>query len=577
MASDVELKKIKKKYGEKFMHMCRELFPTILEQEGALFAILEKTFANNGSSLYEDIHNNGLEEGVKDLIYKIFVEDNSEEEEIVEGRTPYELLDEAGYTLYECRTERDIKKFKKYFAIGEELCTFRGGRLEQCVVFFAVKKNVDKIKRENFDDPKREDEYGTSVMSIQFSKGSLCTVSIKNRYNHTVNNPDATYGNDLDNIIPGLTQSFKKLLEERGMHLDSSNVERMTIPNYVVAGDRRYYKYNLEINGVYFCPGNIVIDYGGKVIKVGEPERKVLIENFVVDLISKTITQYGTCAYKNGIVIDWSYEDSITDDLTDIEKIEILTDKEAKNGERIITIKKKNSKSSIQIRIDKDNSIIGYINTGLRKVGNDFLLHNEKLKELELPQLEQVGDYFLHFNKGLTSLALPSLKKVGDNFIYINRMIDSLEAPNLKIVGNAFLDSNIALKKLQVPNLVETGRDFVYYNTEISDLEAPNLAVAGDYFLWNNRKLRKLVLPKLISAGKGFFQFNSSLKEISLPSLEHTIRTWNAQISAYQKRARSVSYQELSRLDKDSKITDTETNLAKRMLDKERDVASKEK
>jgi hypothetical protein len=255
----------------------------------------------------------------------------------------------------------------------------------------------------------------------------------------------------------------------------------------------------------------------------------------------------------------------------------ILRDKEAKNGERIITIKKKNSKSSIQIRIDKDNGIIGYINTGLRKVGNDFLLHNEKLKELELPQLEQAGDCFLHFNKGLTSLVLPSLKKVGDNFIYINRMIASLEAPNLTIVGNAFLDSNIALKKLQVPNLVETGRDFVYYNTEISDLEAPNLAVAGDYFLWNNRKLRKLVLPKLVSAGKGFFQFNSILEEISLPSLEHTIRTWNAQISAYQKRARSVSYQELSRLDKDSKITDTETNLAKRMLDKERDVASREK
>ena len=39
-----ELKKIKKLYGEKFMHLCRELFPTILEKEGALTEILNSTF-----------------------------------------------------------------------------------------------------------------------------------------------------------------------------------------------------------------------------------------------------------------------------------------------------------------------------------------------------------------------------------------------------------------------------------------------------------------------------------------------------------------------------------------------------
>ncbi len=39
MASDVELRKIKKRYGERFMHMCRDLFPTILEQEGAFISV----------------------------------------------------------------------------------------------------------------------------------------------------------------------------------------------------------------------------------------------------------------------------------------------------------------------------------------------------------------------------------------------------------------------------------------------------------------------------------------------------------------------------------------------------------
>ena len=42
-----ELKQIKKKYGENFSHLCRNLFPTILEQDGLLFQILDETFAPN--------------------------------------------------------------------------------------------------------------------------------------------------------------------------------------------------------------------------------------------------------------------------------------------------------------------------------------------------------------------------------------------------------------------------------------------------------------------------------------------------------------------------------------------------
>ena len=112
----------------------------------------------------------------------------------------------------------------------------------------------------NFEPLKREDEYGTSVMSIQFNREGICTVSIKNRYNHTVNNPDATYGNDLDMIVPGLADSFATLLEkEYGLKLNNANIEKFEIPGYVVANDGKYYKYNMEIDGDYYCPGNIVI------------------------------------------------------------------------------------------------------------------------------------------------------------------------------------------------------------------------------------------------------------------------------------------------------------------------------
>ena len=96
-----DLKKIKKKYGENMMHLCRELFPTILEQEGLLYKILSARFAPT-RALYDDIINAHMEEDFKSLIFESI---NIKTKETVTGKTPFELLKEAGYTLYECETE----------------------------------------------------------------------------------------------------------------------------------------------------------------------------------------------------------------------------------------------------------------------------------------------------------------------------------------------------------------------------------------------------------------------------------------------------------------------------------------
>ena len=256
-----DLKMIKNKYGEEMMHLCRTLFPTLLEQEGLLFQILSDNFAYS-KFLYNDIVNNYLEENFKNFIYS-FVD--LENEEVETNKTPKELLAEAGYDLYECHNEDDIQFFKKYYAKKEEICTFDGGRLDRCYVFFAVKKNVDNIKRENFPLPRREDEYGTSVISIQFTRGDTNTLSIKNRYNHSVNNPDATFSNNLENIIPGLTKSF-----EDNYNLKVKNNKReLEIPNYIKASDGKYYKYNYDINNIYYCPDNIIIDYCITIVFLG--------------------------------------------------------------------------------------------------------------------------------------------------------------------------------------------------------------------------------------------------------------------------------------------------------------------
>ena len=63
-----DLKLIKKYYGEDMMHLCRRLFPTLLEKEGLLIKLLESKFAHN-KFLYNDIIDEELEEDFKDFIY----------------------------------------------------------------------------------------------------------------------------------------------------------------------------------------------------------------------------------------------------------------------------------------------------------------------------------------------------------------------------------------------------------------------------------------------------------------------------------------------------------------------------
>ena len=143
MKGDYEL--IKRDYGENFAKLCRKLFPRILETEGLLYKILKEHFAPN-HSLFKDIILNSKKEKFQDYIIGCL---NQDKPLFDSGKTVKELLEKRGYDFYICKTQEDILKFKKYYERDEELCTFREHRLNTCHVFFAVKKDVDRIKREN--------------------------------------------------------------------------------------------------------------------------------------------------------------------------------------------------------------------------------------------------------------------------------------------------------------------------------------------------------------------------------------------------------------------------------------------
>lgn len=529
MAELKELKKIKKIYGENFMKLCRELFPTILEEKGKLEKILLASFSKNSKTLYEDITNNNLKERFKAYVYNQFYIEKMNDDSIAE-KEPYEILNEVGYELTECKTEDEIQEFKKWYIPEEKLCTFRGGRLDRCIVFFAVKNNAEDIKRENFKEPERDDEYGTSVVSIQFTKGEMCTVSIKNRYNHTVENPDATLGNDLNRIAPGLTNSFSKLLKrEYGLELNNKDVEKFEIPGYIIANDGKYYKYNFELNGIYYCPGNVIIE-NGKACKLENPESEILIDCFVLDTKNKTLKKY-----------DPKVNDSFADAFKDLSDARIQVEKGDKKGSRIITIQKE-QESPIVIEIDKNNQITSYENKEVRRIGDNFLHKNKSLTNLELlnlkyaeknflynnkclekiilPSLEKVETRFLCNNKKLKEINLPKLEKTESYFLYDNEKIEKVDAPSLKQAGVGFLYNNKEITRLDLPELEQTEKNFLYNNKKINELNLPNLKQVGDNFLCKNQKLTSIKAPMLKNVGSNFLSNNEIIDEIELPKLE---------------------------------------------------------
>ena len=496
-----DLKRIKKEYGENMMHLCRSLFPTILDTSGALYYILSTHFAKS-KSLYDDIIREHKEYEFKEYIYHLFDLNKDEQKEEITPKSVKKLLDEAGYELFECRTYEDVLKFKKYYAFGEELCTFRDPhRIDNNYIFFIVKKDVNKINRKDFKDPKREDEYSTSVLDLQFSKGSKQRVSIKSRYNHVVNNPDATYSNNLEKIALGLTMAFEK---EYGFNIGGENSLGFELDHYVEARDGKFYKYNYEINNIHYCLNNIIINDGNIIDTYYDKSRYTFMDYFILDESEKRI-----------IVYDNRIKDSFLDDLQNITNIEITNEDGYKKIELTLEYKIK-----VIIKLDNQSRIIGYENKELKNVDPCFLEYNEVLNSLNLPNLQECGYNFLYFNKALTELNLPSLQKCTDNFLQYNKILNKLYLPHLQECNTRFLENNQALVELDFPSLREAGSQFLRFNQVLNKLSLPNLRKCGFGFLENNLSITELNLPNLEECEYDFLESNKSLTELSLPKLQ---------------------------------------------------------
>lgn len=539
-----DLKYIKKKYGEKMMHYCRECFPTILNVPGKLVEILNTHFYCVKDSLYNDIKENHKESEFNDFVYGNAGLKNEYDIRDV-SKTPKELLDDAGYDLFECKTVEEVNSFKKYFILGEQLCTFLdpASRLENKYVFFAVKKNILDIKREDFLIPDRQDEYGTSVISIQFTRDKNNHLSIKNRYNEVVNNPDSTFDNNLDNIISGLTMSFYKAYGIREIYDENSEFQ---MEHYISIGGE-YYKYNYKLNDIYYCTNNIIA-LNGKVIKY-DPEKYIIMDYFIIDLVNKKVD-----------VFDNKLRDSFSEVIGKIKNIEIV------RGEKDKKVYITNEEDNIfELTLSFDNKLIGIKNnmidklpnrflisgeylknmefSNVREIGNDVLYANTDLEHFNLSKAEVIGNYFLANNIKLTNIDLNKTIMIGDDFLKRNIIVESINFDSLQRVGNSFMFSNKGLSSIVIPNLSYTGKCFFKLNDKVlfasfpslqetgdffmNDaknlrmFEADNLRVSGDMFLMANKELDYISLPNLIKTGKLFLAANQIIMSVNLPNLSY--------------------------------------------------------
>lgn len=474
-----DLKQIKKKYGEDMMHFCRSNFSSILEEDGKLFSLLESSFAFS-HFLYDDVKYQGLEQDFIQFIYYL-AKDEEEKELPTTNKTPSELFEELGYHLYECHTWEDVQCFRKYFEKDEELCTFEDKeRLDRCHIFFAVKKNVDEIKRENFENPERQDEYGTSVMSIQFSKtdeDGLNVLSIKNRYNHSVPNADATFSNNLENITPGLTDAFTKKYQFNIYQNSSNEIE---IRGYTKATDGKQYKYNYEDNEIYYGPNNIIIDRHKVQKQYLEKEKYIVMDHFVLDLMNKTIFCYSS-----------KKQDAFIDTLQDIERIEIKKDQQNK----IIHIKQKGFEEEVVIKLDELNNIISYKNNNVKTIGKNFLKNNFYLQEIVLNQVESFGSCFLFYNMLLKNVYFPNALVIDSFFINSNPYLENAFLPNVVLIGPNFLAKNKKATWFCFPNLVKAESSFLQDNQSLKQIYCPFLQKIPSCSLENAKDLEIAYFP----------------------------------------------------------------------------------
>ncbi len=203
----------------------------------------------------------------------------NKKEKIISSKTAKEMLDKAGYILYDnIQNKQDYMIFRKYYKVNTntDLCKFRNydATARYHKLFWILSKNVDTVKPQ--EKPHRQDEYSTSSMSIGISKDKKNIIQITSRYNHLVSGCDNTFNSNLDNLIEGLTEAFNK---DYNLNLNKENF--IELNNFYVH-DGKYFHYHYEMNGLKYGDNTIDgVNYN--------PNEILIFDKYILNLKHKSI------------------------------------------------------------------------------------------------------------------------------------------------------------------------------------------------------------------------------------------------------------------------------------------------
>lgn len=289
MTTAENLRALRRRFGERFVKgdrmegggytdgAARELLAGFMDRPDFAYE-LKRLIPNRHGALQLLKDNYAYIQATLEQLYK-----DNPSHETAPARDPYELARSAGYELtgpFESAHEF-VPLDRQDFRPGERLCTFNDptGRLEDYNILWLRHVEVsdtlpaDELTTDTLSDawktylktigrydresdgydlarlgPARDDPYGTSSMSVQISREGI-HVSIKNRYNQTVGNPDDTLGSDLDNVAYGLKRAvYSSVGREDLMGKTSVTLAE----GYIADNDGGIHRYQYEEDNVYY-------------------------------------------------------------------------------------------------------------------------------------------------------------------------------------------------------------------------------------------------------------------------------------------------------------------------------------
>lgn len=429
--------------------------------------------------------------------------DEEKNEKVVETLNPFQLLKKAGYNAFLANSLKKQNSIEKYFAKGEHLCTFEDPhRFENYYIVHCIKKGAEELKRCDFSGKEqREDEYATSVISIQIlKKGGF--ISIKNRYNHKVSNPDNTFNSNPDHIIAGLSQALKNYFKV------DFHVQKSSVPDGYTYQNNWLYKYYLECNNIYFGENSYLKD--GKIHHVNR-DYQFLVSSFLFDLKEKKVTD---------LIGENSYVDVIN---AEMKGKKLQRKKEEKgfslylDGEKFLTVVPDFYKGNVINYITLFNTTVlpdSYLrrSNGLRT--DSFL---SEVRTFNAPNLKIIGNNCFHYSN-MVYLNAPLVEEMYTACFFDCRNLKELILPNLKKMGpSCFI--NLGVEKIYLPQLEVLTAESLQYVPNVKVLVFPNLKRICKEALCANSKLERLVIPHVEKIEKWAICANSSLKRLYLPQV----------------------------------------------------------